>query len=196
MLLHKNNLNKMMGLDIYLSALSNEEYQHLKGVVKQLNYTPHPLMCWDLTCMQQAKFNIKTAKNKDLKTLEAWQQKFNWNFNIQKTLANNYFVLVLTDSSLSIKWVNENFTKMTGYSKKYAVGKTPNFLQGARTSENSRVKIKSQLHEKEFFTEVVTNYKKNKEEYLCEISIFSIRNNQNKITHFLALEKEIYDNRR
>ncbi len=80
---------------------------------------------------------------------------------------------------------------MTGYTSKFAIGKTPKILQGINTLVETRKKISKQLELNKPFTQTIINYRKNKEEYLCMVSIFPIKNINHEITHFIALEKEI-----
>ena len=104
---------------------------------------------------------------------------------------DRYDALVVTDAQLTIKWVNPGFSDMTGYAKSYAIGKTPHFLQGEKTTDVSRKAIRKGLNNKVTFNQSVINYKKNGEEYLCEIKIIPLFDNQNQVTNYLAVEKEI-----
>lgn len=80
---------------------------------------------------------------------------------------------------------------MTGYSKQFAVGRKPSFLQGEKTSIESKTKIRNRIYRNEPFRETVMNYKKNQAEYLCEIEFFPIVNKQKETKAFLALETEL-----
>ena len=82
---------------------------------------------------------------------------------------------------------------MTGYPANFAKGKKPNFLQGKNTSASIRKKIKSKVTLENNFSEILANYRKNGEEYLCKIDIYPIKNLDQQVTHFLALEKEVYE---
>lgn len=81
---------------------------------------------------------------------------------------------------------------MTGYEKEFALNKTPRFLQGEKTKESTRKRIKEKLLKGKPFKDVIINYRKDKTSYKCELHIIPLHNNETtKITHFLALEKEI-----
>jgi PAS domain S-box-containing protein len=80
---------------------------------------------------------------------------------------------------------------MTGYKMHEAVGRKPNFLQGKNTDEATRMRFRESLMMGKEFSLNITNYRKNGEEYLCKVQIFPLRNTQNQIIHFLALEQEI-----
>ena len=57
----------------------------------------------------------------------------------------DYDALVLTDTSQNILWVNDGFKNMTGYTKKFAIGKRPSFLQGEKTSTSIKKELRDKL---------------------------------------------------
>ena len=115
-------------------------------------------------------------------------KKYNWTNDFDTIFNNNTFeALVVTDVSRKILWVNSGFTKMTGYSKTFAINKTPSFLQGRKTSDATRNRIRQKLQKNNPFKEIIVNHKKDKSTYKCEVSIFPLKSD--KTTHFLALEK-------
>ena len=103
----------------------------------------------------------------------------------------DYDALVITDLNQAIVWVNEGFTEMTGYHKKYALGKRPSFLQGAETSKMIKRQIKEQLVSHNCYKGAIVNYRKNGQAYRCQINIFPIYGSKGDPTHFIALEKEL-----
>ena len=143
-----------------------------------------PLLSWDLS-------NPSRAYNDDQAMLREFAQNFNWKFDVSGVLRASYEALVLTDASQTILWANDGFEKMTGYTVDYAVGRKPDFLQGPKTSGESRRDISQNLRRKEPFKSVIVNYKKSGEEYLCEVRVIPIADATNQVTHFLALERAI-----
>ena len=102
---------------------------------------------------------------------------------------HDFEAIVITNRHQKIQWVNNGFTKMTGYSKKYAINKRPTFLQGKLTSDKTREVIRKHIHANKPFKEIIVNYRKDKTPYKCEISVFPLYNE--KTTHFVALEREV-----
>lgn len=80
---------------------------------------------------------------------------------------------------------------MTGYSPNFSLGKKPSFLQGNKTCMKARARIGKNLNMGRRLTETLTNYRRNGEEYICQISIIPLFNSTQDITHFLALETEV-----
>ena len=78
---------------------------------------------------------------------------------------------------------------MTGYSKNFAINKTPKFLQGKGTSVQAKHSIKEKLLKDKPFKEIIVNYKKDKTTYSCEVKIIPLYNEGT--THFIAFEKKV-----
>lgn len=102
-----------------------------------------------------------------------------------------YDSLIVTNLNQEIMWVSEGFYEMTGFSRKHALGKRPNFLQGPQTSKETTKEISNKIKSDLPFNGAILNYKKNGEEYLCQIKIVPIRNKSQKVTHYLALERKL-----
>ena len=83
---------------------------------------------------------------------------------------------------------------MTGYPVNFTKGKSPKFLQGEKTSKETLNRIRENIKNQFQFKETIINYKKNGEMYLCEIEVFPLKNKEGKLSHLLALEKEVYIN--
>lgn len=152
----------------------------------------HPLMSWDLAGQHYWETISLGLKIHDAKALKKISDDQGWiAINWRKELRQKYDTLVLTDASQQIHWVNEGFQSMTGYTPEYAIGKSPTFLQGKGTSSQSVLKIAQAIQFGHRFKASIVNYRKNGEEYHCHLSIIPIKNKQEKISHFLALETEI-----
>ena len=183
-----NDLNNLMCLDFFLSSLNIEENREVARIIT--GKAVFPIMCWDFSTNDLTN-GLQYEKLKDKNHLKTFSKQYNWQIDIDQTLDKPYDALVLTDATEDIIWVNKGFKKLTGYDAKYAVGRKPNFLQGVKTSNESRSNIKKDILKMVPFTAVIVNYRKNNEKYLCEISVIPINNHQNEITHFISLERAI-----
>ncbi|MDO5970993.1 PAS domain-containing protein [Flavivirga aquimarina] len=151
-----------------------------------------PLKCWDIFSMHLVEQATDFMKHEEIEVLNSFKNKFDWSFDVETIITNKEFqALVLTDFKQEIQWVNKGFTKMTGYSAKYAKGKKPNFLQGKDTSPKTLNNIRGYLKEDIHFKETIANYRKNGEMYYCNIEIYPLKDATNATTHLLALEKEV-----
>jgi PAS domain S-box-containing protein len=184
------NIGSMLCLDMFFSCCSKEEQIKLSKKIKPIHYKLHPLASGDIYSSYMHQLTTEEKKKSDLQALLQFKKKLNWVIELEKILKNDYYTIVLTDVKQIIQWANKTFPAMTGYPLNYAIGKSPRFLQGAKTSEETRKRIRQQLMFTQPFTETVVNYRKNKEEYHCKVTIYPIANDKQEITHFLALESE------
>ncbi len=90
-----------------------------------------------------------------------------------------------------IVYVNQAFTKMTGYSAEDAIGRSPRFLQGPKTDMDEMRKLRQAMEKWEPCEVQVVNYKKNGEEFWNHFSIFPLANENGWYTHWIAIEKDI-----
>jgi len=151
-----------------------------------------PILSWDIHSVFLREHASKHKLQFDSKALDAFHKKYNWAVNVSELLAKHpYEALVLTDSKQEIQWVNDGFNKMTGYPTNYAIGRRPNFLQGKETSLKNINSFRENLNKGIPFEETLTNYRKNGEIYICKITIHPLKDTNNIITHYLALENEL-----
>jgi PAS domain S-box-containing protein len=89
-----------------------------------------------------------------------------------------------------ILYVNEAFTKITGYSPEEVLGKTPRILQGAKTDPAALAKIRSALARWEVVTVEVINYRKDGSEFWNEFSIVPVADKDGWYTHWIAIQRD------
>lgn len=100
-----------------------------------------------------------------------------------------HIAVILTDASKRILWVNEDFTHITGYAVSEVIGKKPGaLLQGPATEQDVVQRIRKSLDQKNPLREVITNYRKNGEAYLCKLVIHPIFDNNRELINFIAFE--------
>ena len=104
--------------------------------------------------------------------------------------------ILITDAELDlpgprIVFVNPAFTKMTGYTAQEIIGKTPRILQGPRTDKTVLSRLRQNLERGETFEGDAINYRKDGKEFYLEWQIAPIRSEDGRITHFLAVQRDI-----
>lgn len=187
---HKNNLDRMMCLDVFLLSLAQQKELPPKDICKSASLS-YSLLSLDILAMALQQNKENGFKKLDRQTLLLFAQRFGWQLDMQDLLSYHYSALVLTDINQQIQWVNKGFSQMSGYSRKYALGKKPSFLQGELTCVKTKNRIREKLTNQLTFTEEVINYRKSGEIYLCQVQITPIINNEGALTHFIALENEL-----
>jgi len=184
----KNKLADMMCLDIYLSSLTNKEHQQIKDQIGRPKWKP--LLSWDIFTNDFQKRIAESKKRTELRQVLSFAKKFNWKNNLNLTFSeNDYKALIITDKNQHIIWVNNGFSTMTGYSKTFALNKTPRFLQGAKTTVQTKNRFKNKIALDQPFKDVIINHRKDNSTYKCEVKIYPLYNK--KTTHYIAFEKEI-----
>ena len=186
----KYNISNMMSLDIYLDSAQDTDYKNITSEASTSDQSIMPLMSWDIFS-EDFSTTIENSKIlNDIEQVKSFAKKSKWKNKIDGIFENQDFeALVITDINQKILWVNNGFTEMTGYSKKFAINKTPNFLQGENTQRTTKKSIRTKLELLEPFTEVITNYRKDKTPYKCEVKIIPLY--KEKVTHFLAIERKV-----
>ena len=104
--------------------------------------------------------------------------------------------IVITDTELDLPgprvlFVNPAFTRMTGYTAADAIGKTPRILQGPRTDKAVLRRLRQCLERGEAFAGETVNYRKDGKEFDLEWQIAPIRDGAGKVTHFMAIQRDI-----
>jgi len=106
--------------------------------------------------------------------------------------------IIITKADLAkpgpeIIYVNEAFTRITGYSAQEVLGRSPRMLQGIDTDPATLAAIGDGLREGRGFKGELLNYGKDGRPYWLDIGIVPIRDTSGHITHFAAIERDITD---
>jgi len=105
-------------------------------------------------------------------------------------------VMITTADSLdapgpSIVFVNDAFRKITGYNKKEVVGRNPRMFQGPKTDRRQLDALRQALVDKKPYKTSIVNYKKTGETFWNEISVSPVANHEKAVTHFVAVQRNI-----
>ncbi|RAI87913.1 PAS domain S-box protein [Algoriphagus yeomjeoni] len=90
-----------------------------------------------------------------------------------------------------IIYVNEAFTKMTGYTAAEVVGKSPRILQGPNSDRVELEKLNKALRNRESCEITTINYKKNGEEFWINFTVSPVADENGRHTHWIAIERDV-----
>ncbi|WP_168193996.1 two-component regulator propeller domain-containing protein [Pontibacter sp. SGAir0037] len=115
---------------------------------------------------------------------------------LESVITNAMDSVVITEAQLDkpgpkIIYVNDAFTRMTGYLKEELIGKTPRMMQGENTDKAELEKLKEALEEGKSCEFEIVNYQKSGREYYAHISVSPVTNHQGVITHFIAIQRDV-----
>lgn len=99
--------------------------------------------------------------------------------------------IVITNLEGEIEYVNPAFTQTTGYSLEDALGANPRILKSGQMSPNIYTKMWNTLLQGDVWQGEIINKKKNGDLYWEMASISPVKNNQNEITHYVAVKDDI-----
>ncbi|MCD6017112.1 MAG: sensor histidine kinase [Bacteroidetes bacterium] len=90
-----------------------------------------------------------------------------------------------------IVYVNDAFTKMTGYEASEVIGKSPRILQGKNTNKEELKRLSEAMRKWESCEVTIINYKKNGEEFWINFSITPVADEKGWYTHWIAIERDV-----
>lgn len=118
-------------------------------------------------------------------------------------------IIIITEASPidppdgpKIVYVNDAFTRHTGYSRDEAIGRSPRFLQGAGTERKKLDDVRHALQLHEGVKTEILNYRKGGEPFWIEMEIVPIAPERKEIkeikeiSHFVAIERDISERKR
>jgi PAS domain S-box-containing protein len=133
---------------------------------------------WDIT--------LKTEKERHLKLLES-------------VITNTKDAVMITDAEPldmpgpRILYVNDAFTKMTGYTSTEVIGKSPRILQGPKSDKAELRRLSEAIRRWEVCEITTINYKKNGDEFWINFTVSPVANEQGRFTHLISIERDVTD---
>lgn len=89
-----------------------------------------------------------------------------------------------------IVYVNEAFTRMTGYSAEEAVGRTPRILLGPQTDRDQLNQVRQALSNWEAARVELVNYRSDGSAYWVDVNFVPITGEDGSFTHWVAVQRE------
>ncbi|MBA2611156.1 MAG: PAS domain S-box protein [Bacteroidetes bacterium] len=90
-----------------------------------------------------------------------------------------------------IIFVNEAFTKLTGYTAEEIIGKTPRILQGPNSDKEALAELGRKMRNWEPCELTTINYKKSGEEFWIIFSLTPVADEKGWYTHWIAIERDV-----
>ncbi|HEY0670372.1 MAG TPA: PAS domain S-box protein [Sphingobacteriaceae bacterium] len=197
-LIHPDDLERV--LDSIKSAINgnnnrwSDEYRYLKGN-KQYAY------------VHDRGFIVRNEQNKAVRMIGALhdvtrqKQEEHQLKLLESVITHSNDAVMITDADPvngtepKIVFVNSAFTKMTGYSKKDVIGKSPKILQGPKTDQKELNRLRSAFEKWRPAQIEVINYNKQGEEFWIHLSIAPVCDQKGQFTHWISIQRNVTDRR-
>jgi len=105
-------------------------------------------------------------------------------------------IVVITNSSGVIEYVNPAFERVTGYSVAETIGQTPRILKSGEQSQEFYRDLWATIQSGQVFRNVLVNRRKSGESYIAEKTITPVINSEGRVTHFISNDRDISEHRR
>jgi len=109
------------------------------------------------------------------------------------SIANAVFI---TDPEGTITWVNDAFTKLTGYEFTEVFGKKPNILSSGMQDQNFYQKMWSTIQKGNVWRGEIINKNRNGNHYYEEMTITPVFDQDGQIKHYVAVKQNITERKR
>ena len=179
------------------TATKNEEvygqihkkvWRHLKknGELMLMEITAY-LMDYNERRVSLVLLNDITEKEKILQQLKL----------LESVITNTNDAILITEAEPfdepgpKIVYVNEAFSRMTGYSSDEVIGKTPRILQGPKSNRKELARLSKAMRNWESCEITTINYKKNGEAFWINFSVSPVANEKGWVTHWISIERDV-----
>lgn len=105
-------------------------------------------------------------------------------------------MILITDCSGRIEYVNAAVTSITGYEKEEVIGETPALFRWPATGPELYASMWQTILAGENWSGEILNRKKNGDLYWASLSISPVRSDDGVITHFIGIQEDITQKRR
>jgi len=111
---------------------------------------------------------------------------------LDSIVTNSLCSVMITEASPTtpIVYVNDAFTKLTGYSADDVIGKSPGLLQGPKTDRAVLDRLRDDLSSHEVFEGQAINYRKDGSEFTMFWRVFAAYADDREPIYFVALQQE------
>ncbi|MBC8873070.1 MAG: PAS domain S-box protein [Planctomycetes bacterium] len=88
-------------------------------------------------------------------------------------------------------YVNRGFERLTGYNSEEVLGRNMRFLQGPDTDPEALREMRTAIQEERECTVEILNYRKDGTPYWNRLAIAPVRDEEDKITHFIGVHADV-----
>lgn len=110
---------------------------------------------------------------------------------LSKALLASDQAVVITNREGIIEWTNPAFTRLTGYTLEEVRGQTPRVLKSGRQNPTFYTQLWRTILAKETWHGELINRRKDGREYIEEMTISPVTDDNDEIAHFIAIKQDV-----
>ncbi len=129
----------------------------------------------------------------DVTTLRSALQELRLRNRAIEAATSGIAIVDALDAERPIVYVNEAFTRITGYDRSMAVGRNCRFLQGPKTEPQTVDAIRRAVQAGEAIRVTLLNYRRDGREFYNELSISPVHDDDGQLTHFIGVQNDVTD---
>jgi PAS domain S-box-containing protein len=120
---------------------------------------------------------------------------------LESVITNTHDAVLITEAEPhdlpgpKIVYVNDAFTKMTGYTPQEVIGKTPRILQGPNSNHKELSNLSKAIRNWQPYEITTINYKKTGEEFWINFKVIPVANDKGWFTHWIAIERDVSESK-
>ncbi len=156
----------------------------------------------DITTKKEAEFSLKKINEELESRVEKRTRELAEEINtrreteqelrkLSRAVEQSSSTVVVTNTNGVIEYVNQGFSRATGYSAEEAIGQNPSILASGQTPDHVYKELWKTISSGDTWTGEFINKKKNGELYEESVIISPIRDEHDKITHYIAIKEDI-----
>ncbi len=184
--------------DVFPEAMGSATYQAIQTAFTEKIYVCNedfytPLQLWQENRVYPSGNGISLF----IRDITKQKQEEHHLKLLESVITNATDAVLITEAASSdlngprILYVNEAFTRMTGYTAKEVIGKTPHIFQGPRTNKDELRRLGESIRRWEYCETTVINYKKNGEEFWTNFSLTPVADDKGGFTHWISIERDV-----
>lgn len=92
-----------------------------------------------------------------------------------------------------VVWVNDAFTRLTGYDRAEIVGASLRMLRGPKTNPETLAQVWTAMKEEQSIQAECINHRADGEPYVAAWSVTPVRDDEGHLTHWVSIQRDITD---
>lgn len=105
-------------------------------------------------------------------------------------------IVMITDRDDRVEWVNDEFTKILGYTSDEIIGKDPEMLRGPETDEETVKRMQEKKRHGKSFHDEILNYRKDGRQVWLQMHVTPLTNDAGEIEYYVAIQEDITESKR